>query len=175
MKIILFAGKARHGKDASASIFKYYMESRGKACQIIGYGHGLKFACEKYFGWGGVKDSHGRTVLQKKGEEARENNPDTWVNIAIELIKAFWMKYDYVLIPDFRYPNEHYRLIEEQFNVFSVWIHRKNFKSELTEEQKQHHSETSLLDFPFNFVISVDSGVDNLKTAVENMIIQKGL
>jgi hypothetical protein len=32
-----------------------------------------------------------------------------------------------------------------------------------------------MLDFPFDSVISVESGVDNLKIAVENMIIQKGL
>lgn len=175
MKIIEFAGKARHGKSSSASIFQYYMENKNKKCIRIGYGDDLKFICEKYFGWNGIKDSAGRSILQKKGEEARANNPDTWVNIVIELIKAYWMDYDYVLIDDFRYPNEFLRLKEEGFNTFTVWIYRNDFDNGLSEEQKNHHSETSLLDYDFDYMISVESKMYKLKDAVEKMIESRSL
>jgi len=142
---------------------------------MIGYGDDLKFTCEKYFGWNGIKDVYGRTVLQKKGEEARKNNPDTWVNIVIEIIKAFWMQYDYVLIYDFRYPNEINRLLEEGFDTFTVWVNRNDFDNGLLPEQKNHHSETSLLDYKFDHIISVESKMHKLKDAVENMIVQYNL
>jgi hypothetical protein len=173
MRIITIGGQARHGKDSTASIMKGYFEKQNKKCLIIKNGDYLKFIAKEYNGWDGNKDEIGRTLLQTLGtEEARDNNPDIWVNVLIEFVKAFGRKYDYILIPDFRYPNESTRFTEEGFNVFSVWVHRKNFDNGLTEDQKKHRSETSLLDYKFDHIVSVESKMHKLKDAVENMIVQ---
>lgn len=166
-RIILFAGSAQHGKDASASIMKGYLEQFGKKCLIIRYGDVLKFIALTYFNWNGKKDKEGRTILQKLGtEEARDHNPDIWANIVIEIIKGLGHMFDYILISDFRYPNEHKRWVEEGYETTTIFIHRKDFDNGLTEEQKQHRSETSLLDYNFDHMISSESGIGLLSEKI---------
>ena len=166
-KIILFGGFAQNGKDASATITKNYFEQFNKTCLTIRYGDYLKFIASNYYGWNGVKDDYGRTLLQTLGtEEARDFSPDIWVNVVIEFVKAFGHKYDYVLIPDFRYPNECTRWIEEGFDVFSIWVHRNNFDNGLTKKQKEHRSETSLLNFSFDRIIMAENNIQDLTLRV---------
>lgn len=174
MKVVLIAGGAQHGKDTSASILKNKFEQNGKRCLILRYGDYLKFLCKEHFGWDGNKDIIGRSLLQIYGtEKARDNNPDVWVNVVIETVKAFGKDYDYVLIPDFRYPNEHTRWDDNGFETFTIWVHRNDFDNGLTEEQKNHRSETALLDFNFDWIISVPSKIDKLQDALYNMLEQK--
>lgn len=170
-KIILFGGFARHGKDTSAEITKSYFEQHNKKCLIIKYGDYLKFVAEQYYGWNGVKDEKGRETLQIVGtEEARDNNPDIWVNVVIEFVKAFGGKYNYVLIPDFRYPNEHTRFVDEGYDTFTIWVHRQGFDNGMTEKQKKHRSETSLLNYNFNRIVSVESDIQVLTSRIIDII-----
>lgn len=175
-KIILIAGSAQNGKDTAASILKYHFELKEKKCLILRYGDYLKFLCKEHFGWDGKKDIRGRTLLQVYGtEKARDNNPNIWVNVLIDTIKAFGSEYDYVLIPDFRYPNEYTQWLNNGYNPFTFWVHRYDFDNGLTEEQKNHRSETSLLDFDFDWNISVPSKIEKLSDALINMVKQKEL
>ena len=60
-----------------------------------------------YYGWSGEKDEKGRELLQKLGTDlGRTNNPNVWVNCVKEIVKALQTEYDFVLIPDVRFPNE---------------------------------------------------------------------
>lgn len=168
--VILFGGFAQHGKDSSCNMLSGLLESYNKKVFVIRYGDYLKYVCASRFNWNGEKDKKGRTILQQVGtEEARASNPNVWVNVVIETAKAFASNVDYIMIPDFRYPNEYSRWKEEHYKVITVWVHRKNFDNGLTEEQKAHMSETSLLDFPFNYIINVDEGLENLSNAVMKM------
>jgi hypothetical protein len=170
-KIVLFGGFAQHGKDTSASIFKEYMSQRGKKCLIVRNGDYLKFVAKEYYGWDGEKDVKGRTLLQTLGtEKARDNNPDVWVNVLIELVKAIGSDFDYVLIPDFRYPNEHIRFVKEGYDTHVVWVYRTDFDNGLTAEQKNHRSETSLLNYSFDTIIKVESKVEKLVDKIHLMI-----
>ena len=176
MKVVLFAGLAQHGKDTSARMCQYYFDSLRKKSIVIHYADYLKFIAKEYFSWDGEKDNRGRTLLQVLGtEKSRANNPDIWVNVVIEFLKSFKNDYDYSFIADFRYPNEHTKLIEAGFDTFTVWIHRKNFDNGMTEEQTNHLSELSLLDYKFNYIISVDNEISELQRAVVKMIKQKEL
>jgi hypothetical protein len=176
MKILTFSGFARHGKDSSASIAKYYFEQQNKKCVVIANGDYLKFVCEKYFGWDGVKDAHGRSLLQIKGtEEGRDSYEDVWIDVVVAFLKTFGKQFDYIIIPDVRYENEIQKLKENGWDVFSTWVNRSDFDNGLTEEQKNHRSETSLLDYHFDYMISVESKMYKLKDAVEKMIVSRGL
>ncbi len=157
MKIVLLAGQAEHGKTESSKILTEYFKEQGKQCITFSFGSPLKDFCGKYRGWNGEKDSAGRTILQREGEFARIHNPDTWVNIILELIKAYGSLYDYVFIDDFRYPNEYFRFVDEWMYPYTIKVVRENFENRLNEGQRNHHSETSLSDFPFNSVILVQN------------------
>ena len=85
-----------------------------------------------------------------------------WVNFIIDMMKFFESHWDYVIIPDTRFPNEVERLRESGFDVLHLNIVRPDFESPLTQEQQKHPSETSLDDYPFDFTIT-NTGLDDLK------------
>lgn len=154
MKVIVISAKAQHGKDTTAELFKEVAEQNGKRVLITHYADYLKYICKEWFGWNGRKDDNGRNVLQKVGTNlARGNNPDIWVNVIVESLKAFGSEYDYVLIPDCRFPNE-VEIMRSSFDTTSLRVHRVDFESFLTYEQKHHISETALDDYKFDYYIS---------------------
>lgn len=158
-EVILISGKARHGKDTAARVLKRCALMNNKTALIIRYADILKYVCKEYFGWNGKKDSKGRTLLQQVGTElVRVNNPDAWVNCVIELVKGFGNKFDYILIPDTRFPNEIEAWKDTGFKYTSLRVDRYNedmtlFDNGLTEEQKNHLSEIALDNYKFDFKI----------------------
>ena len=79
--------------------------------------------------------------------------PNYWVDFIISILTLFKNEWDYVLIPDCRFPNEIERLKQSGINTFTLRIKRENFKSDLTEEQLNHISETALDDYNFDNII----------------------
>jgi len=154
MKIVCISGKARHGKDTAANYMRKKLELSGKKVLVAHYADLLKYICKTIFNWNGVKDENGRQLLQYVGTDViREQNPDYWVDFIIGILDMFYGDWDYVLIPDCRFPNEVERLKEADFDTVSVKIVRDDFVSELTEEQKNHKSETAMDNFDFDFVV----------------------
>lgn len=156
-KIILISGKARSGKDTFAMYFKAEAKIHCKRVLTIRYGDILKFVCKEYFNWNGEKNEEGRSLLQNVGTDlCRHNNPDTWVNCVIELVKGLKSNYDYVLIPDVRFPNEITKWWDTDFDSITVRINRvdedmSDYDNGLTKEQKQHSSEVALDDWVFDY------------------------
>lgn len=148
--IILISGKACHGKDTFAKFLKEGLENKGKRVLICHYGDLLKFIAKAYLGWNGKKDEEGRKLLQQVGTGLiREKEPNFWVDFVIKMLRYFGYMYDYVLIPDVRFPNEVDK-VKEAFgdNVFHFRVVRPAFISDLTPEQLKHPSETALDDYP---------------------------
>lgn len=173
-KIILISGKARSGKDTFAMYFSAEAKLHGKRVLTIKYGDILKFICKEYFDWDGIKDEKGRTLLQQIGTNlCRENNPDIWVNCVIEIIKGLQSNYEYVLIPDARFPNEIRKWWQTDFDSITVRIERMNkddteYDNGLSEEQKQHPSETELDDWIFNYHV-YNKYVTDLQNAAQGI------
>lgn len=154
MKVICISGKAMSGKDTAANYLKNKLEESGKRVLITHYADLLKYICKTFFGWDGRKDEKGRQLLQYVGTDVvREQNPNYWVDFLMNILGMFQYNWDYVLIPDCRFPNEITRLKRNGFNTTSVKIIRDDFDSSLTETQKSHKSETSMDNFDFDFVI----------------------
>ena len=106
MKIITISAKAKNGKDFCASLIKQKLESRGNKVLIAHYADLLKYICKTFFGWDGKKNQEGRTLLQYVGTDViRQKNPDYWVNFIVSILNLFPNEWDYVLIPDTRFPN----------------------------------------------------------------------
>lgn len=157
-KIILLSGKARSGKDSAANIIKAKLEAKGKKVLIAHYGDLIKYTCKTFFDWNGEKDEQGRTLLQEVGtDKIRAKYPDFWVDYIRDILSIFESEWNYVLIPDTRFPNE-IDLMKNTFDdVTSVCVVRTNFISPLTEEQRNHKSETALDDRIFDYYLVADN------------------
>lgn len=171
MKIITISGLAQHGKDTTATIFKNKLEKLGYKVLIIHYADYLKFICKQYFGWNGVKDEKGRSLLQKIGtDKIRKIDPDFHVSIVAKLINVFANDFDYFLIPDTRFPNEIEYLKNKNYDVLSIRVNRINFENGLTEEQRNHPSEIALNNYKFDRIITYENGIEYVEMAVDQFI-----
>ena len=107
MKVVCISGKAQHGKDTTAGMMKTALESMGHTVLIAHYGDLVKYVCRTFFGWNGEKDAYGRSLLQKVGTDiVREQRPNYWVDFVKDMLSMFPNEWDFVLIPDSRFPNE---------------------------------------------------------------------
>lgn len=164
--IINISGKAKNGKDTFASILKDKLEKRGYKTLIIHQADYLKFVCKEYFGWNGEKDEQGRGILQFQGTDVgRERDPDIWVKVVGIFIDVFGREYDFVLIPDVRFMNEITYFINK-YPVLDLRIIRQDFDNGLTEEQKNHKSETNLDRHFFDYEVITYEGLESVNNSV---------
>jgi hypothetical protein len=163
MKVLCISAKARHGKDTAAEIIKEYLESLNNKVLITHYADLVKFVCTNYFGWDGKKDERGRSLLQYIGtDKVGAKDPAYWVNFIVSILKIFEDEWDYVIIPDCRYPVEISRM-EDTFDTTLLRVERPNFDNGLTAEQKRHPSETDMDNYPFDAIIYNDMGLEEFK------------
>lgn len=145
MKVILVSGKAQHGKDTFAELLRKNLENDGKSVLLTHYADLLKYICKHYFGWDGQKDDKGRWLLQYVGTDViRKQNPTMWVDFVVMMLKYFHENWEYVIIPDCRFPNEIDTVKGNGFDTVHLRVIRPNYVSSLTPEQQQHPSEIAL-------------------------------
>jgi hypothetical protein len=169
--IITISGQAQHGKDTLGGLLKNKLELFGKKAQIVHYGDYLKYIATQYYGWDGVKDEKGRSLLQWLGtEQCRANSPDIWVNVVSELVLGMYKAWDVVIIPDCRFRNEIERLWDTfaELHQFNLKVERyekdgKEFDNGLTPEQKLHPSERDLDHFDFDAAMVVTNITNDLR------------
>lgn len=171
MKIITISAKARNGKDFCANLIKQKLEARGEKVLITHYADLLKYICKTFFEWDGRKNEEGRTILQYVGTDIiRKQCPDYWVNFLISIFNLFNDEWDYVIIPDTRFPNEIERLKDNRnFNVTTLRIERPNYDNGLTEEQQNHESEIALDNYVFDFRI-INNGDESIHEEISGFI-----
>lgn len=171
MKVILVSGKAQHGKDTVASMLQDKLIADNHRVLLTHYADLLKYICHNYFGWDGNKDEKGRQMLQYVGTDViRKQNPTLWVDFVVMMLKYFHENWDYVIIPDCRFPNEVTTIIENGFDAIHLRVMRPNYKSTLTEEQQKHPSETALDNTPPDFYIENVGTLEELEAATINWI-----
>ena len=171
MKIILISGKAQHGKDTVASILRDELRNQKNKVLVTHYADLLKYICTNYFEWDGKKDEKGRQMLQYVGTDViRKKNPTLWVDFIAMILSYFNDNWDYVIIPDCRFPNEISTLVNQGFDVIHLKVIRPNFVSSLTKEQLNHPSETALDDVKPDYFIKNVGNIDNLKTTISKWI-----
>ena len=170
MRVILISGSARFGKDSTAFMMKELLEKQQKKVLIIHYADNLKLFAKNYFGWSGQKDQKGRELLQWLGTDViRKNYEDTWVDMVVALLKGIKTLYDYIIIPDVRFPNEIDRM-RDNFDCITVRVIRPNFDNGLTEEQRKHPSETALDNYPMEYELINDGDLEKLLDTTRTFI-----
>ena len=170
MRIVCISGKAQHGKDTSANFMKEYLEDRGYSVLVVHFADLLKYICSKFFQWNGEKDEVGRALLQYVGTDVvREKRPDFWVEFIKSVLTLFCDEWDFVLLPDCRFPNEYEGLKTDSFDVSLVSVVRSNFQSPLNEEQQKHRSEIALDGYTADYYLINDGTLDHLEREVINL------
>ena len=172
MRIILITAKAQHGKDTTANFMKEQLERIGKKVLICHYADLLKYICKTFFDWDGQKDDRGRTILQYVGTDTiRSKNEDYWVKFIADFLYMFYNEWDYVLIPDTRFPNEiEYMRNKFKSSVHTIRVNRPNFDSGLTEEQLKHPSECALDGYGTDILITNSGTLEDLELKVRHYI-----
>lgn len=151
MRVIGISGKAEAGKTTLANILKDLLETQNKKVLLINYGDFVKFIAKQYYSWSGQKDESGRTLLQHIGtEQGREGvDKNIWVDMVINTVLVAKNDFDFAIIADCRFPNEFERWEQRGIPITKIRITRPLEQSKLTEEQKQHPSETSLDNYRY--------------------------
>lgn len=171
MKVICISGHAQSGKDFSADMIRLGLWGYGKRVLITHYADLLKFVCEKFLNWDGKKNDEGRRLLQYVGTDIiRAENPDYWVNFIIDMLKFFPTQWDYVIIPDCRFPNEIEKMRKAGFDVTHIRIEREGFDNGLSDEQKNHSSETALDGMSADIVVRNDGTIVDLCRTLHNIV-----
>lgn len=171
MRIIAISGHAQNGKDTVASLLRNGLSKRGDRVLVTHYADLLKYICHTFFDWDGSKDEKGRHILQYVGTDViRKQAPDFWVDFIASVLTYFNENWDWVLIPDARFPNEIDKLTSKGFDVTHVRVVRPNFKSSLTTEQLKHPSETALDNTKPDFYIYNDCPIEELQVKINKWI-----
>ena len=171
MKVICISGKARHGKDTLAGILANQLTNQGHSVLITHFGDLVKYVCEKFFSWNGVKDEKGRTLLQYVGTDVvRTECPSYWSDFIVSILQLFPKQWDYVLVPDCRFPNEVECFVNAGFDTKLVRIIRPDFVSDLTPKQLKHPSETAMDAYPSDIYIINNGTLDDLYDLAKSVI-----
>ncbi len=169
MKIYCISGKAGHGKDTFAQMMHDKLTKQyDQRVLIIHNADLLKWMCRKLFDWDGQKDEAGRHLLQYVGTDIiRKKRPDFWVGFITDILTLFENEWDFVLIPDARFPNEIEYLKENGFDVDHVRVVRDGYVTQLNAQAQAHASETALDDYPVDITIHNNGTIDDLYDAIE--------
>lgn len=172
MKVILISGHAQNGKDTCATILKDRLVHEGHRVLVCHYGDLVKYICTAFFHWNGLKDHHGRSLLQHIGTDViREQRPDYWVDFIVDMLTFFEDEWEYVIVSDTRFPNE-VEKIAEKFDTVHLRVERKNFKSPLSTEQQKHPSETALDDCVPDVLIDNDGNLNDLRKKIDKTVLE---
>lgn len=172
--VIPVGGPAQNGKDTIGGKLEAALTSLGKKVLVIHHADLLKYMAKSMFGWDGQKDEKGRHLLQYMGTDVvRKKRPDFWVEHILSLLDLFDGDWDFVIIPDSRFPNEIDAYKEAGYPTTYIRIVRSNFVSPLTPEQLKHPSETALNDYIPDILIQNEGTLEDLD--VKAMEIAKNL
>ena len=176
---IILSGKSGSGKDMVAQFMQEELAKHGQKTLVIHFADAVKWFCREFLNWDGKKDEVGRTLLQTVGTDiVRAKHPNFWTGIVVGLIQAYepYADFDVAIIPDARFENEVNITLQCLKNCVSVRIERKNpdgtdwVNPLLTEDQRNHPSETSLDVFAFDYVIHNDEGLELLKESAHTIL-----
>ena len=162
---IAFAGKMGVGKDTA---YEYIAGKYDKPITNIKFAQGiydiLKYS-QTICNFTHVKD---RRFLQLVGDWARDNDPNVWVNLALQ--KA--SETDHCIITDLRYLNEFKKLKD------NGWMCIKIVRSDIQENRKgtgttTHSSETSIdliCDESWDYVIENNNNIDHFYKNIDYVL-----
>ena len=163
-KIFIISGKARSGKNEISKIIEKSYSN--KKCITISFGYYIKDYAKRISDWDGSEETKPRELLQHLGIELVRNKIDKrlFIDRILQDIEIFSYFYDIIVISDVRLLDEITILKENYPDSTSIRVVRNNYENNLTEEQKNHLTETDLDNFnDFDYIVNND---DNLELKI---------
>lgn len=171
MKIIIISGKARAGKDTTATMLKeIYSDKKVINLQYSSY---IKEYAKKISNWDGSEETKPRELLQQLGTDIirKKIDDEFFIKKIIDDIKVYSFFFDVITISDARFKKEIDNIRNVFDNVIAVHIVRPNFDNGLTDEQRKHPSEVDLDDYDkYDYDLINDGTLDDLKIKVERLV-----
>lgn len=181
MIVILLSGKAGSGKSTVTELMSKFLRSSSKEVSLGAFAAPIKEVAIRYFCWNGVKDEAGRKLLQDIGDAGRNYDIDCWVKQfyrSQELKDLEFPKSRFVLVQDWRYPNELEYLLKHNIPVITIRVEGRAY--ELAETGK-HSSENSLpsglgplsdgTNGLYDYVIMNNKSLEELQDSVYDIVL----
>lgn len=169
--IILIAGKARSGKGTIAKHLEQIYLKQNKKVVISPYTKYLKQYIEEITKRKIDDENKPRDLLQQISSKLIKgilNKQDFFIDRQIEDIEIYSYFMEVIIIPDVRFPREIEEIKNRFPNVISIGVNRVNYTSDLTLEQKQDITETSLDHYhEYDFEIENKLGFDFQEKTLE--------
>lgn len=162
IKIIILSGKARSGKDTIANKLIEILNNQNKQAIKIAYASYLKMYAKNIINWDGNDNTKPREFLQQLGVELIKNKIDNklLINRILEDIEVYSYFYDVIIISDARFKEE-IEDIKSKYNT--TVLHVLGDTNDLTEQQRNHSTETSLDDYnKYDYEIDKDTNLENI-------------
>ena len=166
--IFLVAGRARSGKGTIAKYLENYYQDLNKKVIISPYTKYLKKYIEDITDEKIDDDNKPRELLQKISSDLIKkelNKHNFFIDRQLEDLEIYSYFADIIIIPDVRFEKE-IEVIKERYNkVISIGVIRPNYQSDLTKEQLNDITETSLDNYKrYDYVITNDESEKKLHT-----------
>lgn len=171
-KIVCITGKAGAGKDTLAQYITDYLNYNGHPSVIAHNADYLKMILTHYFGWRGNKDENGRRLLQTVGTDyMRKIDPDIHVKFLYDTLSMFRGKWEYIVIPDCRFPNEVDFWREKGYFAPLIRIVRKDRRGKeiIDEFADQHISENSMSKYTADATVENDNSLLAVRLKAERL------
>ena len=167
MKVYVIGGKAKSGKNTFGECLREELKSYGYKPCVMHITEPLYTFAKNYFAWDGNENSKPREFLQKMGIEIIQQKlgkKDFLLNRLeedIEILKEF---FDTFIITDARLIHEFEELKKKYPEVVTIKIERNNYDDRLTEEERNHITETELDQYDdFDYIVE-NKMIEDLKT-----------
>lgn len=172
-KIIMLAGKARVGKDTTASYIKEYASNHNLTVVNLQFSYYIKMYAKLLTNWDGSEEAKPRTLLQQLGTDIIRDKIDNYFFIKriIDDIKVLTYFADIITISDTRLPEELDEIFNTYKNVTKINIIRNNYDNNLNNSETKHRTETSLDNYTnYNYIIENNGTLEELKTKTINIL-----
>lgn len=175
MKLYIIGGTAGSGKTTFGKCLMEQLIIKGYNPCIINLTGPLYSYAEKYFGWDGNLDNKPREFLQTMGIEIIKNKlhkEHFLINRLIEDIEILSNFFDTFIVTDARLIIELKQLKRHYKNAVTIHVIREDYDNKLTGKEKNHITETELLNYTeFDYTINNNEGinlVDEARKIIEN-------
>lgn len=171
--ILIFAGKARSGKDTCVSFVKKYYEEKNIKTTNLQYSTYLKEYAKKINNWDGGDETKPRQLLIDLGTDLIRGkiNKDFFVDRMLQDLEVLSYFFDVITISDARLIDELEIPRKKLKKVKVINVIRPNYENGLTVEQKKSLTEIALNNYNnYDYKLVNDGNLEDLEKNVIKML-----
>ncbi len=176
MKIYLIGGKARNGKDTLAKFLKEAEEINNKKVCIMQISNPLKHYAKDHFNWDGKESTKPRSLLTEIGTEVirvKMKQDEFLIKRLVEDLQVLENYFDVAIISDVRLVLEYDYVKKSYPDAITIKIKREDFESNLSNDQKNHLTETGLDNYNDVDYLIINKTLKDLKLQANKLVNEK--